>query len=170
MRTQNEVFLVLSKNNIWNFSDFWHEVKLAENFKIELNDILEKTSFWSFRAKWGSKWGISRFMKNQRMEFFRIFACTYSKTKYYNWTKCFFWAGNLLVVGLKWDQIEVFWIFCSFFFAESYSSIQYKLTNEVLDFFGKNLVMRSLDRVGPKVRFSSIIKNQGTFHNFCMKA
>ena len=45
MRTQNEVFLVLSKNNVWNFSDFWHEVKLAENFKIELNDILEKTSF-----------------------------------------------------------------------------------------------------------------------------
>ena len=81
----------------------------------------------------------------------------------------FFWGGNLLVVGLKWDQIEVFWIFCSFF-AESYSSIQYKLKNEVLDFFGKNLVLRSLDRVGPKERFSSIIKNQGTFHNFCMKA
>lgn len=169
MRTQNEVFLVLSKSNIWNFSDFWHEVKLAENFKIELNDILGKTSFWSFRTKWSSKWGISRFMKNQRMECFRIFACTYSKTKYYNWTKCFFWGGNVLVVGLKWDQIEVFWIFCSFF-AESYSSIQCKLKNEVLDFFGKNLVLRSLDRVGPKERFSSIIKNQGTFHNFYMKA
>ena len=60
--------------------------------------------------------------------------------------------------------------FLFLFFAESYSSIQYKLKNEVLDFFGKNLVLRSLDRVGPKVRFSRIIKNQGTFHNFCMKA
>ena len=42
MLAQNEVFQFLSKINIYNFSDFLHEVTLAQRLKLEPKDFLGK--------------------------------------------------------------------------------------------------------------------------------
>lgn len=50
---QNEIFVVLSKFNVWIFFDVLHEVTVAERLRTEVNDFLGINLFWSFSAK---KW------------------------------------------------------------------------------------------------------------------